>query len=93
MTVEQQILALVCFVSVALISKIAKRMRILTFDNARGDWPEFYLLSGTNYSFFFFFFLGGVRWVVVSVFLVGNSLLMNFFKVKHRAFIVKTALD
>ena len=31
-TVEQQILALVCYVSVALIRKIAKRTRILTFD-------------------------------------------------------------
>ena len=31
-TVEQQMLALVCYVSVALIGKIAKRMRILTFD-------------------------------------------------------------
>ena len=31
-TVEQQILALVCYVSVPLIKKIAKRARILTFD-------------------------------------------------------------
>ena len=31
-TVEQQILALACYVSVALIGKIAKRPRILTFD-------------------------------------------------------------
>ena len=31
-TVEQQILAFVCYVSVALIRKIAKRTRILTFD-------------------------------------------------------------
>ena len=31
-TVEQQILARVCYVSVALIRKIAKRTRILTFD-------------------------------------------------------------
>ena len=30
--VEQQILALVCYVSAALIRKIAKRTRILTFD-------------------------------------------------------------
>ena len=36
MTVEQQILALVCYVSVALIRKIAKRTRILTFD--WGHW-------------------------------------------------------
>ena len=35
-TVEQQILALVCYVSVALIRKIAKRTRILTFD--WGHW-------------------------------------------------------
>ena len=34
--VEQQILALVCYVSVALIRKIAKRTRILTFD--WGHW-------------------------------------------------------
>ena len=32
MTVEQEILALVCYVSVALIRKIAKGTRILTFD-------------------------------------------------------------
>ena len=31
-TVEQQILALVCYVSVPLISKIAKRTKILIFD-------------------------------------------------------------
>ena len=31
-TVEPQIFALVCYVSVALIRKIAKRTRILTFD-------------------------------------------------------------
>ena len=31
-TVEQQLLALVCYVSVALIKKIAKRTRISTFD-------------------------------------------------------------
>ena len=31
-TVEQYILALVCYVSVALIRKIAIRTRILTFD-------------------------------------------------------------
>ena len=31
-TVEQQILALVCYVSVALIRKIAKRRRISTFE-------------------------------------------------------------
>ena len=31
-TVEQQILALVCYVSEALIRKIAKRTKILTFD-------------------------------------------------------------
>ena len=31
-TVEQLILALVCYVSVALIRKIAKRTGILTFD-------------------------------------------------------------
>ena len=31
-TIEQQILALVCYVSVALIRKTAKRTRILTFD-------------------------------------------------------------
>ena len=31
-TIEQQILVLVCYVSVALIRKIAKRTRILTFD-------------------------------------------------------------
>ena len=31
-TVEQQILALACYVSVALIRKIAKRTTILTFD-------------------------------------------------------------
>ena len=35
-TVEQQILVLVCYVSVALIRKIAKRTRILTFD--WGHW-------------------------------------------------------
>ena len=35
-TVEQQILALVCYVSVALIRKIAKRTRILTLD--WGHW-------------------------------------------------------
>ena len=35
-TVEQQILALVCYVSVALFRKIAKRTRILTFD--WGNW-------------------------------------------------------
>ena len=35
-TVEQQILALVCYVSVALIRKIAKRTRISTFD--WGHW-------------------------------------------------------
>ena len=35
-TVEQQILALVCYVSVALIRKIATRTRILTFD--WGHW-------------------------------------------------------
>ena len=34
--VEQQIVALVCYVSVALIWKIAKRTRILTFD--WGHW-------------------------------------------------------
>ena len=32
LTVEQQILALVCYVSVALIKKIAKRTGILPFD-------------------------------------------------------------
>ena len=31
-TAEQQILALVCYVSVAFIREIAKRTRILTFD-------------------------------------------------------------
>ena len=36
MTVEQQMLALVCYVSVALIRKIAKRTRISTFDG--GHW-------------------------------------------------------
>ena len=35
-TVEQQILVLVCYVSVALIRKIAKRTRISTFD--WGHW-------------------------------------------------------
>ena len=35
-TIEQQILALVCYVSVALITKIAKRTRILTFN--WGHW-------------------------------------------------------
>ena len=35
-TVEQEIVALVCYVSVALIRKIAKRTRILTFD--WGHW-------------------------------------------------------
>ena len=34
--VEQQILALVCYVSVALIKKIAKRTRISIFD--LGHW-------------------------------------------------------
>ena len=35
-TVEQQIVPLICYVSVALIRKIAKRTRILTFD--WGHW-------------------------------------------------------
>ena len=35
-TVEQKILTLVWYVSVALIRKIAKRTRILTFDG--GHW-------------------------------------------------------